>query len=117
MAGGGNALDIVELFNLENSTSCVLDVKLDVERRYLTGDGDLVCGGINGSYTSGDVQSSCYNITTQNTINLINGRYEHTSWAIGDSIYLIGGGPEYTTTELITRNSTKEGFPLKYPTL
>ena len=118
VAGGvsGSALDVVEMINLETQTSCIVDVKLDQPRRYHTGDGDLVCGGID---VDGYSLSSCYNIVTGTTINLINERYDHTSWSSGQEIILLGGwdGSSYRTTEVINvGDSTQAGFDLKYDT-
>ena len=63
VAGGydGSYLDVVEKFNLDTLTSCIVDVKLDVPRFWHTGDGDLVCGG--RDYDDNRL-SSCYNIVT-----------------------------------------------------
>ena len=79
MAGGSPAsspLDLVELFNPINKTSCVITGKLDEPRDRHTGDGNLVCGGYTGYYIS-----SCYNVATGDTINLLHGRRDHTSWS------------------------------------
>ena len=114
MAGGQGSLDVVEIINLETLTSCIVDVKLDVPRSDHTGDGDLVCGG-EDDHSNG--LSSCYNIVTGTTINLINERHYHTSWSSGQEIYLLGGwdGSGYHTTEVITvGESTQAGFDLKY---
>ena len=87
MAGGydGSILDVVEMINLETLSSCTVDVKLDVPRYGHTGNGDLVCGGVDDDHND---LSSCYNIITGTTINLINGRYDHTSWSRGEDILL-----------------------------
>ena len=117
MSGGSvgvNTLDIVEMFNLQTMSSCVVDVKLDQPRRYHTGDGHMVCGGYNGVSSL----SSCYNITSLDTINLIKQRDGHISWSTDNGLYLVGGFPSSNllTTELITEDSTQAGFPLKYRT-
>ena len=118
VAGGidnaGNKLDQVELFNLETMTSCEINVTLDSPRFGHTGAGDLVCSGWVGS----SVVSNCYNILTGNTINLINKRDAHISWSSDAGIHLMGGswGSIRRTTELITGNTTKAGFALKYDT-
>ena len=109
-----NPLDVVELFNPINKTSCVITGKLDEPRDRHTGDGNLVCGGYTGYYIS-----SCYNVATGDTINLLNGRYIHTSWSTDAGIYLLGGDPSSntrTTTELVTGDTTQAGFVLKYDT-
>ena len=115
VAGGqsGSRLDLVELFNLETRNSCVINGKLDQPRQYHTGDGNLVCGGFNNDYIS-----SCYNVATGATINLLNGRSLHTSWSTDVGIYLLGGSPpsNLRTTELITRDTTQAGFGLQYDT-
>ena len=115
MAGGqsGSRLDLVELFNLETRNSCVIKGKLDQPRQYHTGDGNLVCGGFNNDYIS-----SCYNVATGDTINLLHGRRDHTSWSTDAGIYLLGGNPSsnFRTTELITGDTTQAGFGLKYST-
>ena len=66
MAGGRTSgrLDLVELFNPNTGTSCVITGKLDQTRDSHTGDGNLVCGGWTGS----DYISSCYNVATGDTI-------------------------------------------------
>ena len=115
MAGGfsGSDLDLVELFNPKTGTSCVITGKLDQTRSSHTGDGNFVCGGIdNGN----DYISSCYNVATGATINLLNGREDHTSWSTDAGIYLLGGYPSTRTTELVTGDTTQAGFGLKYDT-
>ena len=111
MAGGwiGSSLDVVELFNPNTQTSCVITGKLDQPRAYHTGDGNMVCGGS---------ISSCYNVATGDTINLLNERSSHTSWSTDTGIYLLGGNPSsnFRTTELITGDTTQAGFGLKYDT-
>ena len=119
MAGGLSAstLDVVELFNLETMSSCVVNNTLDQPRYANTGDGNLVCGGRDDDYNP---ISSCYNIATGATINLLNERVGHTSWSTSNGIYLLGGFPRDSiasrTTELITGDTTKAGFGLKYDT-
>ena len=100
------------MINLETMTSCVVDAKLDQPRRDHTADGDLVCGGYDGS----NYLSSCYNVATQTNIHLINERSYHTSWSTGDGLYLLGGDPSYNyrTTELITGDTTQNGFTLNH---
>ena len=113
--GNNSGLDVVEIINLETLSSCIVDVKLDVPRYAHTGDGDLVCGGrdVDGNYLS-----SCHNIITGTTINLIDERSYHTSWSRGQEILLLGGCCSITsrTTELITGNTTQAGFDLQYYT-
>ena len=111
MAGGwsGSGLDVVELFNPTTGTSCVTTAKLDQPRWYHTGDGNLLCGGWNLT----DSISSCYNVATGDTINLLNGRSDHTSWSTDAGIYLLDGY-EGRTTELVTGDTTQAGFELKY---
>ena len=81
MAGGSSGststMDVMELFNPINKTSCVVTAKLDHTRDRHTGDGNLVCGG----WTDSDSISSCYNVATGDTINLLDDRWEHTSWS------------------------------------
>ena len=119
MVGGysGSFLDVVELFNLSTLTSCAITGKLDQPRFDHTGDGNLVCGGRDDDYNP---ISSCYNIATGATINLLNERVGHTSWSTSNGIYLLGGFPRDSiasrTTELITGDTTKAGFGLKYDT-
>ena len=116
IAGGnaGSTLNIVELLNLETMTSCEVTVTLDQPRQIHTGDGNMVCGGYNGN----NLISTCYNIVTGNTINLIDGRASHTSWSIGSSIYLLGGwGSDANvgrTSEVITGDTTQKAFELGY---
>ena len=117
VAGGssGSSLDVVELFNPKTGTSCVITDKLDQPRWYHTGDGNLVCGGIdNGN----DYISNCYNVATGATINLLNERSSHTSWSTDAGIYLLGGWTDSNlrTTELVTGDTTKAGFELQYDT-
>merc|ERR1712209_77143 len=48
VAGGGSPgsyMDLVELFNPNTGTSCVINGKLDQPRQLHIGDGNLVCGG------------------------------------------------------------------------
>ena len=116
VAGGfsGSALDLVELFNPNTQTSCVITGKLDQPRQGHTGDGNLVCGGI---VSGNDEISSCYNVATGANINLLNGRYQHTSWSTDAGIYLLGGyGTDGRTTELVTGDITQAGFGLQYKT-
>ena len=115
MAGGvsGSTLDVVEMFNPNTGTSCVITGKLDRPRSAHTGDRNLVCGGCCGYI------SSCYNVATGDTIDLLDGRDDHTSWSIDGGIYLLGGQPSTTagrTTELVTGDTTQAGFGLKYNT-
>ena len=122
MAGGysSSALDVMEIINMETMSSCTVDTTLDQPRSSHTGDGNLVCGGQDDD---GYSISSCYNVATGETINLLNGRYEHTSWSTDAGVYLIGGSPgpiggpiRGTTTELVTGDTTQAGFGLKYST-
>ena len=117
MAGGssGSGFDLAELFNPNTGTSCVITGKLDQPRWYHTGDGNLVCGG----WTGTDYISSCYNVATGATINLLHRRSLHTSWSTDAGIYLLGGNPDsnYRTTELVTGDTTQAGFGLKYPSM
>ena len=99
---------VVELFNPNTGTSCVITGKLDQPRHSHTGDGNMVCGG------SGSI-SSCYNVATGDTINLLNERSSHTSWSTDAGIYLLGGSFD-RTTELITDEATQAGFGLQYET-
>ena len=117
MAGGSSGststMDVMELFNPINKTSCVVTAKLDHTRDRHTGDGNLVCGG----WTDSDSISSCYNVATGDTMNLLDDRWEHTSWSTDAGIYLIGGlASASRTTELVTGDTAKAGFELKYPT-
>ena len=107
----GSGLDLAELFNPNTGTNCAITGKLDQPRYAHTGDGNLVCGGY------GPI-SSCYNIATGDTINLLNGRDSHTSWSTDAGIYLLGGYPSYNfrTTELVTGDTTQAGFGLQYST-
>ena len=107
--------DLVELFNPNTGTSCVITGKLDQPRFDHTGDGNLVCGG---GDDAGIYISSCYNVATGTTINLLNKRSGHTSWSTDAGIYLLGGydGSGYRTTELVTGDTTQAGFGLKYDT-
>jgi len=115
VAGGssGSGLDVMELFNPNTQTSCVITDRLDQPRFHHTGDGNLVCGGWG---KDGDRTSSCYNVATGDTINLLNVRSSHTSWATDAGIYLLGGwdGSGYNTTELVTEDTTQAGFGLQY---
>ena len=120
MAGGtsGSTLDLVELFNPNTQTSCVITGKLDQPRAVHTGDGNLVCAGMTSVGPDGDDISSCYNVATGDTINLLNGRYDHTSWSTDAGVYLLGGEPSSIsrTTELVTGDTTQAGFELPYDT-
>ena len=111
---GSNRMDLVELFNPKTGTSCMITGKLDQPRGYHTGDGNLVCGGSDHDFNH---ISSCYNVATGATINLLNGRDGHTSWSTDDGIYLLGGFPDGSTTELVTGNTTQAGFGLQYDTM
>ena len=107
-------LDTVEMINLETMSSCIINVNLDEPRYAHTADGNLVCGG----YTNRTL-SSCFDIATRTTINLLNARYTQTSWSTNDGLYLLGGvgyDAAVRTTELITGNSTQAGFGLQYDT-
>ena len=117
MAGGysSSTLDVMEIINMETMSSCLVDTTLDQPRYCHTGDGNLVCGG---AYN--DFISSCYNVATGATINLLNKRYGHTSWSTDAGIYLLGGydGSGYlSTTELVTGDTTQAGFGLQYDTM
>ena len=117
VAGGrtGSYLDVLEMFNLETRTSCVITEKLDQLRGTPTADGNLVCGGWNGDNGR---HSSCYNVATGAIINLLTVRDGHTSWSTEAGIYLLGGEPSsnWRTTELITGDTTQAGFELQYNT-
>ena len=115
MAGGqsGSTLDVVELFNPNTGTSCVITSKLDQPRYRHTGDGNLLCGGLNDDFNS---ISSCYNVATGATISLLNGRNRHTSWSTDAGIYLFGGASYSSKTELVTGDTTQAAFDLKYST-
>ena len=108
----GSGLDLAELFNPNTGTNCVINGKLDQPRYAHTGDGNLVCGG----YTGTDYISSCYNVATGATMNLLNGRGGHTSWSTDAGIYLLGGNSNRRTTELVTGDTTQAGFGLQYDT-
>ena len=101
--------------SIQTQGHCVTTGKLDQPRAGHTGDVNLVCGG---HYNGNDSISSCYNVATGNTINLLNERYAHTSWSTDAGIYLLGGDPStnYRTTELVTGDTTQAGFGLKYST-
>ena len=109
---GDKKLDTVEMINLETNSSCVVDVKLDQPSISLTSNGNLFCGGSGDSNTI----SNCFNIATRTSVNLLNARAGHLSWSTNDGIYLIGGYPSsnFKTTELITGDTTQNGFTLKY---
>ena len=109
---GDKKLDTVEMINLETNSSCVVDVKLDQPSISLTSNGNLFCGG---SGDGGSI-SNCFNIATRTSVNLLNARAGHLSWSTNDGIYLIGGYPSsnFKTTELITGDTTQNGFTLKY---
>ena len=117
MAGGGSPgsyMDLVELFNPNTGTSCIINGKLDQPRQLHIGDGNLVCGGRGNGYIS-----SCYNVATGDTINLLKGRHSHTYWSTDGGIYLLGGLPypaASRTTELLSGDTTLEGFELQYDT-
>ena len=118
MAGGQSVssfLDVMEIINLETMSSCTVDTTLKPHRAGHTGDGNLVCGG---QYEDYNYISKYYNVVTGDTINLLNGRYFHTSWSADAGIYLLGGWPptNYRTTELVTGDTTQAGFGLKYDT-
>ena len=115
MAGGDNGrkTDTVEMINLETMSSCIVEVNLDQPRWGHIADGNLVCGG---HLNRGGYASSCYNIATRTTINLINGRYGHSFWSTVDGLYLLGGDRNRTTTELINGDTTQAGFGLQYST-
>ena len=123
MAGGrsSSALDIVELFNLETMTSCQVNVDFPFRLDH-TGDGNLVCGGVEDINYNNRL-STCYNIVTRETTNLLNARSGHTSWSTNSGIFLLGGFPYSDTsfsaditTEIIIGDSTQGRFGLKYPT-
>ena len=123
IAGGtaSNDLDIVELFNLETLTSCVINVKLDKTRYRHTGDGNLVCGGWDNTPSPiiiDNIHSTCFNVKTRETINLMSERLGHTSWSTASGVFLLGGIPSSNLrgTELITGTSTQLGFALQYDT-
>ena len=109
MAGGQSGSTLLQLFDPINQTSSVISCKLDQHRYGHTRDGNLVCGG----YTGSDFIPSCYNVATGDTINLLNGRSDHTSWSTEAGIYLLDGY-EGRTTELVTGDTTQAGFELKY---
>ena len=109
-------LDLVELFNPNTRTSCVITGKLDQPRIRHTGDGNLVCGSYGNDGNDYKSISSCYNVATGATINLLNGRSHHTSWSTDAGIYLLGGLGTGTTTELVTGDTTQAGFGLQYST-
>ena len=113
--------DTIELFNLESKTSCKVNITLDVPRSGHSGNGDLVCGGIN---TYGFI-STCFNVITGETINMNDPRASHTSWSTKSGVYLLGGKNANGTlesVEIIHTNahsvqSRLPGFQMKYYTL
>ena len=111
-SGGIETLDVVEIINLDTMSSCFVDTTLDQPRRYHTGDDNLVCGGQDDDYNN---LSTCYDVATGATINLLNGRSHHTSWSTDAGIYLLGGLIG-RTTELVTGDTTQAGFGLKHST-
>ena len=114
MAGGRDnpRLNSVEMINLETMSSCVVDVTLKWPSHAHTGHGNLVCGGSG----DGGNHQYCYNVATKTSIDLINARGFLTSWSTNDGIYLMGGYPSGTTTELMTGDTSQAGFTLKYTT-
>ena len=99
--------------SIQTQGHCVTTGKLDQPRAGHTGDVNLVCGG---HYNGNDSISSCYNVATGVSINLLNGRGGHTSWSTDAGIYLLGGYNTGRTTELITGDTTQAGFGLQYDT-
>ena len=108
----------IELFNLQSNTSCRVNATLDRPRSGHSGNGDLVCGGSEGT----EVISTCYNIITAETINLNEPRRDHTSWSTDSGVYLLGGsGPnntilksvEFINTSTSSVHSRVSGFQLR----
>ena len=107
----------IELFNLESKTSCRVNATLDRPRSGHSGNGDLVCGGSEGT----DVISTCYNVITAETINLNEPRSDHTSWSTDSGVYLLGGqsthtllkSVEFINTSTSSVHSRVSGFQLR----
>jgi len=86
-----------------------------------SGNGDLVCGGSEGTY----VISTCYNVITAETINLNEPRSYHTSWSTDSGVYLLGGqisngnllkSVEFINTSTSSVHSRVSGFQLRKST-
>ena len=90
---------------------------LPASRKYLTQDGLVACGGM-GTATS----TSCVSLTGggwQESHQLQQERYDHSSWRSPAGLLLMGGFDSPTSTELlsVTDSSTSSNFTLEYRTV
>ena len=70
----------------------------------------MACGGQNTRDTCLQLVDGVWTISH----NLKTLRKEHTSWTINDGTFLVGGYPEYQSTELVKNDGTTEVVTLQY---
>ena len=86
-------------------------------KRYHTQSGLTACGGYDSATRRSCIKFEDGSWTTL-TDNLLEQRYDHSSWVNPDGdILLIGGGDSLSTTEIVYQNGTSiRSFDLKYDT-
>ena len=92
------------------------------EKRYEhTVDGNLVCGGYDGSYDTATILDTCISLSGgewKETHKLTTERHGHSSWQVCDGVVLFGGGGAGSrdTAELVEAKTgkTRKLFDLEY---
>jgi len=115
VTGGSGARTSVEVLSGAGTPLCTLP-PLPTGREYHTQDGLISCGGYDDDYIR-----TCTKLTTEGWVvshNLLEDRYEHSSWQSPAGLVLIGGGYPYNTTELLSSSdsSSSYNFTLLYRT-
>jgi len=125
---GGEGVTIepkVELYHLENKTSCTLPQIPENNGKFgHTSNGGVICGGqatgsLDGATTCLDISSGAWSSSNYQALNF---RYtDHVSWniGIGESFMLLGGGDSFTNTEKVHTNngSAVVSFTMQFSTM
>ena len=102
LSGGGFFSRSVEVFTLQNGTSCFLP-SLPDDRAYHTMESLLICGG------SGELaKDTCLSLQEGRWVtshDMVERRAGHSSWETEEGVLLIGGGTEtgsiHNTSEIL----------------
>jgi len=118
---GGSPFDSVgqsvEVYVPSTGQHCELP-DLPASRYDHTMEDRTICGG---GYSNSDTLTSCLSLTDEGTWNktatLLEGRYDHSSWASPSGLILLGGGGSIRTSEKIGEDGTsRNSFKLNYTT-
>ena len=106
------------MYDLATGVNCPLNPSLPDQRRLSTSetiwDSSVICGGYGEMETT-----TCITLTPNQWVtshHLGEGRLEHSSGVIGDSIILFGGRDSPLTSEILTKSDSQPGFQLQYET-